>query len=175
MKIKIDDLTENGLELNFSGQEDILSQALKNVPKTPGLSCDPHVSGHVTLTVDGKDIFLTGKVQGLLHLQCSRCLADFDLERDLDLNLVLTRKSGSPREEHEIMEAQADEIVIEGTEIDLDQIILQELLLSVPMKPLCSPDCPGLSPVSDEGTSSAEDRVDPRWDALAKLKDKIVQ
>ncbi len=175
MKIKIDELTENGLELNFSGQEDILSHALENVPKTPGLSCDPHVSGHVTFMVDGETIFLTGRVQGLLHLQCSRCLADFDLERDLDLHLVLTRKSERPGEEHEMMEAEADEILIEGMEINLDQIIVQELLLSVPMKPLCSPDCPGLYPVSDDRTSSAEDRVDPRWDALAKLKDKIVQ
>jgi len=181
MKINLDELTENGLELNFSGQEDILSSTLENMPKSQGLSVDPHISGYVNLMLDKKDVFLNGKLQGVLHLQCSRCLADFDLARELDLSLVLTTESPASREEREILEAEGDEILIEEDEIDLGKIIVQELLLSVPMKPLCKPDCPGLCPTcgalkgSDECSCATEDRTDPRWEALAKLKDKIVQ
>ncbi|MBI5250207.1 MAG: DUF177 domain-containing protein [Desulfomonile tiedjei] len=180
MKIKIDELTENGLELNFSGQEDILSRALESIPESPGLGLDPRITGHVSFTVDGENIFLIGSVKGLLHLQCSRCLADFDLERELDLSLVLRRELATPPEEHEIMKAEGDEIQISGMEIDLGKIIAQELLLSVPMKPLCNEDCPGLCPDcgspkgSDGCICSEQDRTDPRWEALAKLKDKIV-
>jgi uncharacterized protein len=181
MKIKIDELTENGLELNFSGQEDILSPALESTPEPPGLSIDPHIAGFVTLVMDGNDVFLTGNVRGKLHLQCSRCLKDFALEPELNINLVLTRQPEAPEEEHEMQIAEGDEIRIEGAEIDLGKIIAQELLLNVPMKPLCREDCPGLCPGcgspkgSDECTCPEEERVDPRWAALAKLKDKIVR
>jgi uncharacterized protein len=179
MKIRIDELTENGLELNFSGQEDILFLALESIPKSPGVGLDPRVTGHVTLLVDGENIFLTGSVKGLMHLQCSRCLVDFDLESEIDLNLVLRRRPETPSEEHEIQKPETDEILVEGMEIDLGAIIVQELLLGVPMKPLCNPDCPGLCPVcgavkgSKECTCAAEGRVDPRWGVLANLKDKI--
>lgn len=179
MNIRIDELTENGLELDFSGQEDILSHALEALPKSQGLSLDPRITGHVTFMMDGESIFLTGKVQGILHLQCSRCLADFDQESEVELNLVLRRQTeSSPQDDREILEAEGDEILIEGMEIDLGQIIVQELLLSVPMKPLCQQDCPGLCPIcgllkGSEGCScSTEQRVDQRWEVLAKLKDK---
>ena len=181
MKIKLDELTENGLELNFSGREDLLSPTLENMPESPGLSLDPHVTGFVSLSMNGNDVFLTGNIKGTLHVQCSRCLADFDLEPELDLHLVLTRQASAPQEEHEMQQAEGDEILIEGPEIDLGKIIVQELLLSVPMKPLCSQECPGLCPVcgrlkgSDECTCSSEDRVDPRWEALAKFRDKLVK
>jgi uncharacterized protein len=179
MKIRIDDLTEKGLELNFSGQEDILSHALETIPRSPGLGLDPRVTGHVTFLVDGENIFLTGSVKGLVHLQCSRCLVDFDLESEIDLNLILRRGPETPSEDHETQEPETGEILVEGKEIDLGEIIVQELLLGVPMKPLCNPDCPGLCPVcgalkgSKECTCSVEGRVDPRWEALAKLKDKM--
>jgi uncharacterized protein len=179
MKIRIDELTENGLELNFSGQEDILSSALETIPKSPGVGLDPRVTGNITLMMDGENIFLTGSVKGLMHLQCSRCLVDFDLDTEIDLNLVLRRGTENASEEQEIQEAETDEILIEGMEIDLGGIIVQELLLGVPMKPLCKEDCPGLCPAcgalkgSPECTCSVEGRGDPRWEALAKLRDKV--
>jgi uncharacterized protein len=53
---------------------------------------------------------------------------------------------------------------------------LQELLLEVPMKPLCREDCAGLCPRcgallgSDHCTCTAESAGDSRWAALARLK-----
>ena len=64
----------------------------------------------------------------------------------------------------------------EDETIDLGQLIREQFYLSLPMKPLCRPDCRGLCP--DCGTDlnagacgCVERTVDPRWAALAALKD----
>ena len=58
MKIRIEDIPEEGLELNFSPEQDILSEALETIPKSEGISVDPHIKGHVRISVSGDDIFL---------------------------------------------------------------------------------------------------------------------
>jgi uncharacterized protein len=61
----------------------------------------------------------------------------------------------------------------------LDQIIVQEVLLELPMKPLCSEQCAGLCPTcgapvgSKECTCREQEHRDPRWAALAQLKAKM--
>jgi uncharacterized protein len=58
-------------------------------------------------------------------------------------------------------------------------VIVQEILLSLPMKALCREDCPGLCPQCGAMKDSAEcrcsnqDRIDPRWAALEDLKKRI--
>ena len=179
MKIRIEDIPEEGLELNFSPEQDILSEALKTIPKSGGISVDPHIKGHVRISVSGDDIFFVGTVSALLHLQCSRCLADFTAAKDTDLNLVIRRGDVEIPLRDEREHPEADAVLVKGSELDPGELIVQELLLNVPMKPLCREDCPGLCPQcgalkgSRECTCPDDGPVDPRWEALAHLKDKI--
>ncbi|MBI4962584.1 MAG: DUF177 domain-containing protein [Desulfomonile tiedjei] len=175
MKIRFDDIPEEGLELELSEEKDSLSHALESIPPTEGIRIDPRVKGHLQILVSAKDYFLLGTVQGIMHLQCSRCLVDFSLERQIDLNMVFRHRVESVSE-RESDEADKDIVYIDGPEIELAEIILQEILLEAPMKPLCREDCPGLCPRcgalkgSPECTCPREAPVDPRWNALAKLK-----
>ena len=59
---------------------------------------------------------------------------------------------------------------LEGDLLDLEQVVRDAVVLALPLRPLCSDDCPGLrldgsraDPEQDEGP------VDPRWAALAAL------
>jgi len=175
MKIRFDDIPEEGLNLSFSGEEDILSHALESIPPTRGLYISPRVAGHLQILVSGKDIFLLGTISGVMNLQCSRCLADFSVEKQIDINMVIRREADKQTEKESDGQAE-DLIYIDGPEIELADIILQELLLEVPMKPLCREDCPGLcsrcgAPKgSPECACPQENSVDPRWSAIARLK-----
>ena len=179
MKIRIEDIPEEGLELSFSQEQDILSEALETIPKSEGISVDPHIKGHVRISVSGDDIFFIGTVSARLHLQCSRCLADFTAAKDTDLNLVIRRGDNEIPVRDEREQPDADAVFVKGSELDPGELIVQELLLNVPMKPLCREDCPGLCPHcgalkgSSECTCPDGGPVDPRWEALARLKDKI--
>ncbi len=67
--------------------------------------------------------------------------------------------------------------------IDLGEAIRQQILVSIPMYPVCGDDCPGLFqyldklnedfPASPEETLEEETPVDPRWSALKKIKDHL--
>lgn len=175
MKIRFEDIPEEGLILNLSGQEDTLCHALESIPPTEGLDISPRVEGHVQILVSGEDYFLLGTINGVMRLQCSRCLADFSMQKRIDLNVVVRRRA-EKLSEKESDEPEEDLIYIDGPEIDLADIIVQELLLEAPMKPLCREDCPGLCSRCGALKGSAEcicpqeTSADPRWDVIARLK-----
>jgi len=175
MRIRFDDIPEEGLKLNFSGDQDTLSHALESIPPTEGLDISPRVEGQLQILVSGKDYFLLGTIIGVMRVQCSRCLADFSVQKQIDVNMVI-RRGAEKLSEKESDEPEKDLVYIEGPEIELAEIILQELLLEVPMKPLCKEDCPGLCSKcgaligSAECACPQETPVDQRWAAIARLK-----
>jgi uncharacterized metal-binding protein YceD (DUF177 family) len=80
--------------------------------------------------------------------------------------------------ERELLESDLNVQVVEGEVFDTWPLVLEQLQLNIPMKPLCRPDCPGLCPRcgADLGAgecSCAASAPDPRWAALAALKQKL--
>jgi len=69
-------------------------------------------------------------------------------------------------------------IDFDGDRIDLVPIIRESVVLSLPLAPLCRPDCPGPDPDRYPATTSEQHEAamrdakagpDPRWDALSQL------
>ena len=118
------------------------------------------VDGPLKISLDvlkaGDSFVLTGKIVGDLILECSRCLKEFTYPIDVEIS---------------------DELFIEDIEdlhnVDLFPILVSDIILEIPIKPLHDEDCQGLCPVCgqdlNEGDCDCEvETVDPR---LAKLKD----
>lgn len=70
--------------------------------------------------------------------ECDRCLTEF--EREYDLNFTHTLVTRSYTDDDEL-------IVCENYELDLDELLTGDILLSFPTKILCREDCKGLCPV----------------------------
>lgn len=179
MKILVENISQDGLEIVFPGDVDVLSQALETIPALGNVRVDPFVTGHAALIKNGEDFLLTATIRATTWLECARCLTRFELPVALDTTLILRPISAENPSVEDLVETDPDHVFFHGPEIDVGRIILQEILLEVPMKPLCNPDCPGLCPQcgalkgSEKCTCSERDAMDPRWDALAALKDKI--
>ncbi|MFW6381734.1 MAG: YceD family protein [Bacillota bacterium] len=99
---------------------------------------------------------LTGKVTGELILECSRCLEPYKHHLEVQI-------------EKEIDTSEIENIKA----FYINPIILNNIILSIPMKPLCSPDCKGLCPECGQNLNQGQcecdtEMVDPR---LAKLED----
>ncbi len=67
-----------------------------------------------------------------------------------------------------------DYIVVDGDQLDLDELVLSDILLSLPTKILCNEDCKGLCPVcgKDLNIGNCEckkKQVDPRLEKLGEL------
>jgi len=174
MKVRFDDITNEGLYIRFSGDENVLAEALATVSLSPGMSVDPSVEGHMQFLIDGETLFALGSIHGRTVLQCSRCLAEFTQDSDLEIHAAI-RRGPQPLDDGSKDAGNEDAFFFDGSDFDPGEIILQEILLALPMKPLCSEECPGLCPLCGALKGSAEctcptgDTVDPRWGPLVKL------
>lgn len=94
----------------------------------------------------GDEVSIKGRITANMSFVCSRCLTPFEFPVDSAFDLVfLPEELEEARDELE--EDDIDKGFYCGGSIDLAEIILEQLNLTFPVKPLCSPDCEGLCAV----------------------------
>ncbi len=104
---------------------------------------------------------------------CARCLDPVSDVYVLPFERTVVTE-GTLTEEQE--EDNVDEfVIIQGGFLDIDDAVREALILSFPMRLLCSEDCPGLCPKCGkpkrEGSCGCSDKeIDPRWAVLASLR-----
>lgn len=122
------------------------------------------------LTNTGESLLVTGGVSGQLILKCSRCLKNFEYPLAVRIEEQFSPKPRKSLEnlEKELELGEDDFIfpVSPDQTIDLKELIRQNILMSLPMKPLCSPNCPRVE-------KNLSFRLDPRFKGLEKLKNKL--
>ena len=137
------------------------------------LRVDVPTSGDFTLTNTGAALILRGKANGALRLSCSRCLEEFvqRVEFPLEEEFDLVADSDAPQpEEIRAVDANDTAPVIEGTVLDVGELLRQSLILEAPLQPLCREDCPGVEGGSREA-SAAPDTHRPLAGLAALLGD----
>lgn len=136
-------------------------------------------SVHADLTVRnaGEEILVKGKISTCLSFVCSRCLIPFEFPVDSRFDLVYFP------EELDVMEDQLggddiNKLFYYSRKIDIKEVVLEQLNLTFPAKPLCSEDCQGICPVCGKiirkgNCACTTKRADPRLDKLKIfIKDK---
>lgn len=103
-----------------------------------------------------------------MQLDCDRCLSTFEREFHYCFSHILVRELSAENDDMD------DYIVVDGDQLDLDELVLSDILLSLPTKILCHEDCKGLCPVcgTNRNISSCEckkKQVDPRLEKLGEL------
>ncbi|MGI5878483.1 MAG: YceD family protein [Christensenellales bacterium] len=85
----------------------------------------------------GKSFLTEGSIKARYAATCSRCTADMHMSLDIPFQAVFARAA---RDEH------SESYPLEGNLINLTPAVVDELLLNMPMRHLCSPVCRGLCP-----------------------------
>lgn len=111
---------------------------------------------------DGEVIKVRGRIHALIEAQCSRCLTSLIKSLDIDFD---EKFSKSPDD---------DVYPIYEDFINLEEMVVDNLILSVPLKFLCSEECKGLCPkcgknLNFESCNCEKDDIDPRFAALKDL------
>jgi len=145
LQVAIKAIGESGLERTIDLGPEWFSRWREEDPQLE--FANGAINGSVRLEKHGRDILVRGRVQGRLHLACSRCLEDFDapVEGDFDLLLV----PGPQPVRGEIEELSAPDLDVDyysGEVLDLEAILREQIILLVPLKPLCTEDCQGICP-----------------------------
>jgi len=139
----------------------------------------PLVSGRVTRA--GMDMRVQGEIKATLVTACDRCLTDVPIELEIPFDLIYVPEDPGTGHtgETELHDRDLDLAVYENDQINLDDLVLEQLELSLPSRVLCRDDCRGLC--SECGADlnfeqcHCEKPIDPRWQALADLKNKSEQ
>lgn len=101
----------------------------------------------VTVSKAADKFLVDGNLSGKVTVRCDRCLEPFDLELKTRFNVYLVvRPSGPSEEEVELLDEDMEVEFIRGETIDLDDVVREQIYLSVPMKCVCRSDCQGLCP-----------------------------
>ena len=130
----------------------------------------------------GELVTVEGKFSAGVEMTCNRCLKKFESTLASRFNLTYASKlplENGPDEDDDI-ELQAEELgllLFQGEAIDLRDAIQSEIVMAIPMQPLCSEDCKGLCPKCGNDLNLGEcgcqrKTVDPRFAALKNLKVK---
>lgn len=144
-------------------------------------SFDERVTVAKPVTVNGKvrlagaEVFVNGHIETRAQVECDRCLKQVEIpvQTGFDLQYI----SGAEYESGataELTEEAMSVSVFDGETIDVDEIVKEQILLAVPTRLLCQPDCKGICPVCgiDKNTGDCEcetKEIDPRWAALKNL------
>lgn len=125
----------------------------------------------VTLTKSGRDVVVQGHLKCTLEMPCARCLKAAQVTIDSDITALMVPE-GTTRgdEEGELGTDQPDLVPYDGQTVVLDDLVRDEILLEIPMIPLCSEDCPGMSTPSHLLDTEPEPAVDPRLLPLTRMK-----
>lgn len=125
----------------------------------------------ITVTaLGGKKYAVTGDGSVNLSIPCARCLeevntqVDFSIERELDFN-------DDTDESDERMEEMN---YIDGYHLDVDKLVHTEILMSMPLRVLCSEDCKGLCYKCGANLNKGEcgcdrEQLDPRMSVIRDI------
>lgn len=125
---------------------------------------DAPLEGDLTLESVIEGIYVTGSVGGRMTLRCARCLKEFGLPFDIAVGEMYVRRAGPD-----------DDYALEtDLTLDLEPMLRDAVVLSMPFSPLCKPDCLGLCERCGGDRNLGECRctdppADPRWAALERL------
>jgi len=146
---------------------------LNPVDERVSLIAPAAVNGKVRLS--GNQVFVNGHVETRAQVECDRCLKPVELPVNVDFTLEYISDSDYESiETAELTEAEMSVSVFDGAAIDVDEIVKEQILLTVPTRMLCREDCKGICPEcgADRNTGECDcvtNDTDPRWAALKNL------
>jgi uncharacterized protein len=125
---------------------------------------------------DGEAYRVTGRVATKLQLECGRCLDAFEIAIDSPFELhyvpLVEAAAAEDGDEREVAEDDLTTAFYKEDSIDLGELMHEQFVLALPMKPLCAEGCKGLCVHC--GANLNKDRCDcaPQWTdpRLAALK-----
>jgi uncharacterized protein len=125
------------------------------------------------------DIRLKGRLGGKFQVPCARCVEIVEIPLEADFDLIFRPVSADSEAPERSITAPETEIgYYQKDSLSLEDVLREQVLLSLPVRTLCKPDCKGLCPRCGENRNSHacscdEGPSDPRWEALAGLRGRI--
>jgi len=129
----------------------------------------------------GAEIRITGKLDTTVELACSRCLDPARIQVSKPFDLFFRERDEAMFDEDEEVELHENDTrtaFFIGTKLAISDILREQILLTVPMKALCTIDCKGLCPTCGTNLNSGScecpaEEFNPHMDTLLEIKRRL--
>jgi uncharacterized protein len=144
LKFRISEIAEK--EINYSSEENIAQfPPLVQAEKAGDCEFMAPLSIQLNVKKEYDHIRVKGAVDTLVQQTCSRCLTKHPVDIASSFTLIFTKSAPDYQDEEvELSEEDLVSVVYAGDEIDLSEQIVEQVLLELPLKPLCNEACKGL-------------------------------
>jgi uncharacterized protein len=126
-----------------------------------------------------EDIRVVGRFSTDLETRCARCLEPVPHSLAESFDLVY-RPQGVDAHGNEVSINQAETEIgyYQGEGLALEDVLKEQILLALPVKPVCRNDCKGLCPhcgrnLNLESCDCVSTMADPRWADLEEIRKKL--
>jgi uncharacterized protein len=178
MRIRVDEIPESGRFLHFHWDDARFRQHLpEEDPFEFRLIRPLNVDMEIQKRLD--HIRVQGTLKGTLQVTCHRCLTAFPwpLEEQVEIFLVEKEKLEAS-EEVELETRDLDYEFFDGAIIEIDQLVAEQIFLTLPVKILCSENCRGLCPycganLNEEPCKCEKSTGDTPFSALEAIKARL--
>ncbi|HET9742408.1 MAG TPA: DUF177 domain-containing protein [Terriglobales bacterium] len=126
-----------------------------------------------------EDIRVVGDFSTQIEARCARCVDPVPTSVGGSFDLLYRPLGADARkDESSISEAETEIGYYSGEGIELNDVLREQILLALPVKIVCREDCRGICAgcgrnLNTEACTCGDSPSDPRWAALADLKDKL--
>ena len=178
--IVFDEIDKHGPQ-SYSGAYDVPASELNRDEIATGgkISIDARAEkGHLPgeYIIDGSSNFTA-------DLSCSRCVEPYPFAHSSTFHVRFRPRPVVTQENEEVEIADEEELDVEfysDREVSLRDLAVEQIQLSIPMKPLCDDSCLGLCPTcgankAREGCNCEESVADDRWGALREIREELAK
>lgn len=124
-----------------------------------------------------------GTVKFAADFECSRCVDPYPFAGTSSFHVRFRPRPEVTEENAEVEITQPEELDVEfysERSVPLRDLAIEQVQLSIPMKPLCNENCLGLCPEcganrNKEQCGCASSTTDERWGALADIRDQLAK
>jgi uncharacterized protein len=140
MIINVNKISEKGLALNDTIDIDN-SQLLED--ESDFLE---RVEYQIFFKKQERRIQAQGRIKTAISLLCVRCLEPFELRIHSNFDIILFPKESIDQRSTALEEDELEYIFYENDQIDAEKILIEQVNLFIPFKPVCKAECKGICP-----------------------------
>jgi len=116
----------------------------------------------------GDGVLVQGQVDATLIGQCGRCLGELQQGQSFDFQELYFYPGKGPESEED------GALFLNDGQVDLEPVLREAIVLSLPFNPLCADDCAGLCPLcgtnlNQQPSHNHPEQLDARWQKLQEL------
>ncbi len=156
IKLDLKQIFEKEKQPFFKAEYEIKPEDL-GLPADLGEITEPiKVDIYIVKNPKGEGYKVLYNIKGNVDLTCSRCLEVFS--KDLSGKHSVVAVEGYGEREH-LRESDLNTVSLEGDVLNLTQLVREQIILDLPYKPLCHPECAGIegfkTPPSEGGDKTS--------------------